>query len=235
MILVTGDIHGRIDIGKLSNTKNKAMKHIAKKMTKDDFLIICGDFGLVWSNDKDDIWWRKWLDEKPYTTLFVDGNHENYDLLEQFKEVDFHGGRARKIGKTIYHLMRGQMYELQGKKFFTFGGAESHDKEYRTYGLSIWERELPEDYEYERALQTLKANDFKTDYIITHCAPSFVQKEIEDNFGLMYCENRLTKFFAEIESKTDYKAWFCGHYHMDRQSTAQPKLRILYRKIIIID
>lgn len=235
MILVTGDIHGRIDIGKLSNTKNKALKHITKKMTKDDFLIICGDFGLVWNNDKDDLWWRKWLDEKPYTTLFVDGNHENYDLLEQFKEVDFHGGRARKIGKTIYHLMRGQMFELQGKRFFTFGGAECHDKEYRTYGESIWERELPEDFEYERALQTLEANGYKTDYIITHCASSSVQKEIEENFGLRYCENRLTRFFEEIESKIDYKVWFCGHYHMDRQSAVQPKLRILYRKIMIIE
>lgn len=235
MILVTGDIHGRIDIGKLSNKQNPTIKSLAKKMTKEDFLIICGDFGLVWNNDKEDIWWRKWLDEKPYTTLFVDGNHENYDLLEQFPEVDYRGGKAHKIGKTIYHLKRGHMFELQGKKFFAFGGAESHDKEYRTYGVSIWKRELPDESEYETALATLEANDYKTDYIITHCAPNFVQDEIRERFRRDYCENDLTRFLAQIEPKTDYKAWFCGHYHMDRQSAVQPKIKILYNKIMFIE
>lgn len=52
MILITGDIHGSIDISKLSNRKNP----IFKQMTKEDHVIICGDFGLVWNNDKQDLW-----------------------------------------------------------------------------------------------------------------------------------------------------------------------------------
>lgn len=50
-------------------------------MTKDDYVIICGDFGGLWtfeeesSREKDVL---DWLNNKNFTTLFVDGNHENY-------------------------------------------------------------------------------------------------------------------------------------------------------------
>ena len=122
MVLVTGDIHGCADIGKLTAKANP----IQKEMTKEDFLIIAGDFGLVWNNDEEDLWWRQWLDKKPYTT-------------------EFNGGKVHRIGESIYHLMRGEMFELQGKRFFTMGGAESHDKEFRTLGTSIWTQEMPSD------------------------------------------------------------------------------------------
>ena len=55
MILITGDIHGSHDIHKLSNKGNPDFKDIFNSMTKDDYVIICGDFGLVWNNDKEDM------------------------------------------------------------------------------------------------------------------------------------------------------------------------------------
>lgn len=100
MILITGDIHGSHDISKLDNTQNP----IFKKLTKEDYLIICGDFGLVWYNDMADTLWRTWLDEKPFTTLFVDGNHENFDLLYEFPEEEWHGGRVHK-SQTAYSTL----------------------------------------------------------------------------------------------------------------------------------
>lgn len=44
MIYVTGDIHGN---PRRFNTDNFPEQ---KEMTKDDYVIILGDFGLVWSN-----------------------------------------------------------------------------------------------------------------------------------------------------------------------------------------
>ena len=67
MILITGDIHGSHDIHKLSNKGNPDFKDIFNSMTKDDYVIICGDFGLVWNNDKEDMWWRSWLNDRPFT------------------------------------------------------------------------------------------------------------------------------------------------------------------------
>ena len=42
MIYVTGDTHANIDIEKLNTTKFPQQK----TLTKDDYLIICGDFGF---------------------------------------------------------------------------------------------------------------------------------------------------------------------------------------------
>ena len=179
MILITGDIHGSHDIHKLSNKGNPDFKDIFNSMTKDDYVIICGDFGLVWNNDKEDMWWRSWLNDRPFTTLFVDGNHEIFDLLNAYPVENWHGGKIHRIAPSIIHLMRGQLFDIEGKSFFTMGGAESHDREFRTIGISIWEQELPNNKEYAQALSTLENCEYKADYVITHCAPTDIEYEVE--------------------------------------------------------
>ena len=103
MIYITGDTHIPVDISKLNSKRFPAQK----SLSKDDYLIICGDFGGVWNNDKEEMYWRKRFERKNFTTLFIDGNHENFDLLNSFEIVDFFGGKAHKISNHIYHLMRG--------------------------------------------------------------------------------------------------------------------------------
>ena len=71
MIYLTGDTHIPIDIGKL-NTKNFPQQ---KEMTKDDYVIVLGDFGLLWKKNKTYEYWKKWLEERNFTTLWIDGNH----------------------------------------------------------------------------------------------------------------------------------------------------------------
>ena len=76
MIYVTGDCHG--DFRKFSTDSFPEQK----EMTKDDIVIVCGDFGAIWDSDgmsRFESYWLNWLDEKPFTTVFVDGNHENFD------------------------------------------------------------------------------------------------------------------------------------------------------------
>ncbi|EGC03213.1 metallophosphoesterase family protein [Ruminococcus albus] len=232
MVLVTGDIHGCADIGKLTAKANP----IQKEMTKEDFLIIAGDFGLVWNNDEEDLWWRKWLDKKPYTTLFVDGNHENFDLLDDYEVTEFNGGKVHRIGESIYHLMRGEMFELQGKRFFTMGGAESHDKEFRTLGTSIWTQEMPSDEEYIHAIETLDRIGWQTDFVITHCAPTPIQSEIAAMLGFpdVYPSNRLTDFLQQVREKLEFRGWFHGHYHTDLTSTIDPRVNLLFNNILQI-
>jgi hypothetical protein len=62
MIYVTGDTHGSIDIRKLLENE------VTNKITEQDYLIICGDFGLVWNYKKEDRKerkWLKWLNDRP--------------------------------------------------------------------------------------------------------------------------------------------------------------------------
>ena len=57
-----------------------------KGMGRDDYIIICGDHGDVWAGEQADDHHLNWLEDKPFTTLFVDGNHENFDLLSVYAD-----------------------------------------------------------------------------------------------------------------------------------------------------
>ncbi|MBR5272409.1 MAG: metallophosphoesterase [Clostridia bacterium] len=207
MIYVTGDTHIPIDVQKLSTKLFSEQK----SMTKNDYVIICGDFGGVWDGGKEEKYWLKWLKNKNFTTLFIDGNHENFPMLMSFPTVDFAGGRAHRVDDGIYHLMRGEVYTLEGKTFFTMGGGESHDKAARTEGKNWWREEMPDSAEYMRAEENLKKCNFSVDYIITHSAPEDIQRKIAPDYKV--CE--LCKFLQGIERKVAYKHWYFGHYHMD--------------------
>ena len=164
MIYITGDTHCPEDIHRLNTSGFPEQKNLAKN----DYVIICGDYGGVWYPEeshyhKEDLNWQKWLDEKPFTTLFVDGNHENHHLLSQLPVVDMFGGKVGKVNDSIYHLKRGQIYTIDCKKFFCFGGAKSTDKEWRQEGLSWWPEEMPSKAEMDYGIDNLENHNFKVD------------------------------------------------------------------------
>lgn len=252
MIYITGDCHA--DWRKFSTESFPEQKD----MTRDDFVIVCGDFGL-WHDNSTEQWWFKWFEEKNFTLLFVDGNHENFDRLygDEFEVVDFHGGKAHKIRENIYHLMRGYIFELEGKKFFAFGGASSHDindgilnlEDYnnekeliKTYNrltragklvrinhLSWWQEEMPSNDEMELGKQNLADNGNKVDYIISHCCPQTVASLLSRGY---YKADKLTDYFNEIKENTSFNKWFFGHYHDDTQILEN--FILLYHQIIRI-
>lgn len=224
MIYITGDTHIPIDITKLSSKRFPQQK----EMTKEDYLIICGDFGGIFSGDNEEKYWLKWLSDKKFTTLFIDGNHENFDLLNSFPENRFHGGNAHKISDKIYHLMRGQVFEIDGKKIFTFGGASSHDKEYRTEGKNWWKAELPSDEEYKTAICNLNKSDNNVDIIITHCAPTSIQKEVNEKYDI----NKLTDFLEDLKNRITYSKWFFGHYHKDLE--VDNKHTAIFERVVLL-
>lgn len=224
MIYITGDTHIPIDITKLSSKRFPQQK----EMTKEDYLIICGDFGGIFSGDNEEKYWLKWLSDKKFTTLFIDGNHENFDLLSSFSEIEFHGGKAHKISDKIYHLMRGQVFEIDGKKIFTFGGASSHDKEHRTEGKNWWKAELPSDEEYKTAICNLSKSDNNVDIIITHCAPTSIQKEVDEKYDI----NKLTDFLEDLKNRITYSKWFFGHYHKDLE--VDNKHTAIFERVVLL-
>ena len=231
MVYVTGDCHADFHKFTTDNFPDQ------KQMSRDDLVIVCGDFG-IWNNDPEEKYWLKWLNNKPFTTVFVDGNHENFDRLYsgEFKTVDFCGGKAHQIKPHIFHLMRGHMFTFGGKKFWCFGGASSHDisdgildaddfltpgefiaeikqwyklnKMFRINHVSWWEQELPSQEEMDFGMQVLEDNNFETDYIITHCCP----QDVASAMGF-HGSDRLTMYFNEVARKTQFHRWYFGHYH----------------------
>lgn len=230
---VTGDIHGEVDIKKLSAKNFNKDNELG--LTKEDCMIICGDFGLVWNEGsaKRDKWWLNWLDEKPWTTLFVDGNHDGFAMLDSYPVDIWNGGKVHHINDSVIHLMRGQVFNLHGKSFFAMGGAASHDKEYRVPGRTWWAREIPSFCEREEALGNLEKHDWEVDYVITHEAPTNVMQRLLW-YNYSYVPNEYTDWLQQIALQLKFKQWFFGHYHMNME-LYDGKFHVLYGDIVKID
>ena len=207
MIFITGDLHGHHDIHKFSTS----CFNMQNELTRSDYVIICGDFGLRWCDSEEEKNWLKWLDKKSWTTLWIDGNHENFDMLKDYPVEKWKGGKIQKITDNIFHLCRGSLFEIDGKRIFVFGGAESHDKQYRKLGVTMWEEELPNEEEMEHGRQVLESANWEADIMITHSLPSRIQEDLF--LDTNYKSNRLTDFFDELDEKMNFKLWFSGHYH----------------------
>lgn len=249
MIYITGDCHQDFERFNLDVFPEQ------KEMTKDDCVIICGDFGGVWNRNEESSREAKlmdWLENRPFTTLFVDGNHENFDRLYAYPVEKWHGGKVHKIRPSVIHLMRGQVFEIDGKSIFAFGGASSHDiaggilepddpdfkkkkkldqgwYPYRVNHVSWWKQELPSEEEMQEGIENLAAHDNKVDFIVTHCCASSTQNLLG---GGLYKTDILTEYHEKIHQNTSFKKWFFGHYHDNRNVNIEEIL--IYEQMIRI-
>lgn len=228
MKCITGDVHGHIDIGKLSSNNFPE----GKDLTKKDYLIVCGDFGLVWDWDvqsKQEKYWIDWLTDKPWTTLFVDGNHENFDRLNNLPTCEKFNNTVGVVSDSIFHLKRGNIYNIDGETFFALGGGYSIDQIYREEGKSWWPQELPKEKEMEAFFQ-LAEEIKKVDYVISHVPPI-------NACPISYCLSKYPKYYeyklCDIYHALEFKHWYCGHLHEDKQLLS--KVRCLYNDIIFLE
>ena len=141
--------------------------------------------------------------------------------------------------------MRGEIFDIDNKKYFTFGGAKSHDiqegilnldeeekiYEYRKRGAyfrirdySWWDLELPNEDEMKNGINNLERVNYKVDYIITHCCPTSVQAILS---GGTYKKDYLTDYLQKISEKCEFKKLFFGHYHHNKQIDSKYMLLIV--------
>lgn len=206
-IFVCGDIHSTLDIDKLGQFIGR------EDLNENDYLIICGDTGICGFNKEQERLTREYLRKLPMTILFADGNHEQFDKLNSYPVDAWHGGKVHIIEPGIIHLMRGQVFKIDGKKFFVFGGAYSTDRAYRSLGVDLFMEELPSKEEYKEALENLKVNDYNVDYIISHTGPY----EAITEMGYECLDEGLeqVRFLQRIADQVDFQDWYFGHFHED--------------------
>lgn len=245
-VFVCGDTHGTHDIAKL-----KAFRNVHPELTKEDYVIICGDFGLLWNNPYlteyynketfkipgcpwDDMWSADevdlfyWYESCPWTTLVVLGNHENYDRWSKYPITEWNGGRVQRIGESIIRLMNGEIYEIDGHSYFCMGGAMSTDRgpAVGDEDISIhkwwWPQEIPSFSDWNNAYKNLNRVNWKINYVITHDTPASVTTKMNKGYRISIVSNRLEM----IKLSLDYTHWFCGHMHCDED---YGKVSILYR------
>ena len=227
---ITGDIHREIDLYRLGNSSWP----VGTLLDKNDLLFVAGDFGLIWDLSPNELRLREWLEDKSWTTLFIDGNHENHDALKTFPVEERWGGKVGIISPSIIWLKRGEVYEIDGIKIFVFGGADSIDKHLRLPGRDWWSNEIPSYSEYENAVSNLNKHNWKVDYVITHTVPhhevpTFSNENLLIGTPHSKYEDPTTFMLQDIKDKLKFKKWYFGHFHIDK---TEGRFTCLYRDII---
>lgn len=226
MIFVTGDTHATHDLFKLGSTTFRE----GKSLTKSDYVIVLGDFGLVWTNSKEELYWRQWLNDKPWITLFVDGNHENHELIRALPSVDMFDSKVGQVDDSIFHLKRGNIYTIDGLKILSIGGALSIDKIYRTEWVTWWADELLSGADIYNALDNLEQVNHEVDYILTHTCPQSIFPLL--GLGPLKSDDPTMRQLESITNGVSFNHWYFGHMHMDQKISN--KFTAVYDKIIKI-
>ena len=202
-----GDIHGNLfEIIDFINRFN---------LGKNDNIIILGDCGIAWRKDKKDLaqniklWNECGNGVKLY---FIDGNHENFNILNSLPIENNMG----KIADNIYHLRRGQVYEFENKKILVCGGADSIDKYRRIENFTWWKEEAIS----QETIDDIPAGHY--DYVLTHCCPRsiFEKNRIYLSTLQFLDENKINHnsedMLEQLKNKITFDHWFFGHYHINR-------------------
>lgn len=230
-IFVTGDVHGVAEYG-ASRFSSRAWP-LGRTLTRDDVVIVAGDFGFIWSGSNTDKYWLDWFESKPWTTCFVDGNHENHRLLAGLPMREWNGGLVHKARPHVLHLMRGEVFDIAGTTVLAMGGAASHDKQWRQEGKTWWPEEMPSEREMNHCRASLDRVGWKVDYVVTHEAPVDLADELCMECNREFYDDSLQAFLGELDGRLDYRTWFLGHYHDDEWR--DEKHRLIYQDIVRIE
>lgn len=205
MIYITGDTHG--DMTKFKSSAMRSLK-------KNDFLIVCGDFGFVWDGSREEMNNLKWLSKRKYKVLFVEGAHENFEMLNKYPKVDFMGGKARQISENIYQLIRGEVFEIEGKKILAFGGGDDEELDLADIRECPEFTRLPNEDECVCSRENLENVGNEVDYIITYDVGFKLRSmlKMESN-----CFNNLHAYLNEVAASCSFKKWYFGCFHMDKR------------------
>lgn len=226
MFYITGDCHGdflRIEF---------FCRH--HKTTKEDVMIVLGDFGVNYSLGKMDIKKKEILSQLPLTFFAIHGNHEARPFeVEGYEEKLWNDGIVYVEPKypNILFAKDGEVYTLGDKKCMVIGGAYSVDKFYRLQVRLPWfESEQPTEEIKDYVEAQLKKIDYKIDYVFSHTCP--MMYEPSDLFLNFIDQSKVDKsteeWLTRIENKLDYKRWYFGHFHGNRMF---PKAEMLYEMI----
>lgn len=223
MICITGDLHG--DVSRFTAAP-------LKKLKKGDALIITGDFGCIWDGGKKEKSLLKALGKKKYDVLFVEGVHENFDLLDEYPVEEWCGGKTRHISGNLRQLMRGQYYTIAGKTVFTFGGGQSDEN--TSYldmdDESRWIKEMPSEEELSEGIKNLEAHGNKADFFVTYEPPARLIEFID--IGTTN-RNHINTYLDKILEKADFKMWFFGKRHINK--LIPPRYQCLFDSVVTAD
>ncbi len=239
---LTGDFHGAEE-GEQHYLTNKFIRHKADlaHVNYEDikYCVILGDAGFLWKNDPPtsrEGYWTRWFDSKPFITLCLPGNHENYEdiylqenLLPASDPVrkDLGGEEVYKVSSKVYYLKRGCVYNICGRKALVLGGAESIDRSSRKTFIDWFPQEA---WGCKEIYDVLDKLPMKVDIVLSHTCPQGVLSLVKN---IKYKMNdSVSKLNEEIRQKVDTGLWYFGHFHYTGSFTfGNVKYTCLYKDI----
>jgi len=170
-------------------------------------IIQVGDFGYGWPQVKPLKFSKAFFDNEDYKLLdnieklWIDGNHENFDKLDQDNGAWQPGWK---------YVSRGSVLSVNEVNIMFMGGASSIDKMYRVPHQSWWPQETIKYSDINKALQY----DGKIHAIISHEHPSSFPYSDERYGDSQFHEGKSDQGLLNVlleKYKPDY--WFFGHHH----------------------
>lgn len=226
MIYLTGDLHGDI--------RDKRIEFF-KTLVADDYIIQLGDFGMFW----DRLHIKFWNDlNLRCKTLVVLGNHCNYNILPTFPEDEILGAKCRRMNDNTFIINHGEIFTLNDKKFFVFGGALSIDKAWRTPYQSWWPMEQASQADFNNAVKNLSRINYNIDYFLAHDVYRDIAKKM---FYMNEVINSSTSdMLAELEARIKINGgkpyeYFFGHWHKYGKFGDEIKYTCLYKEVYCLD
>ena len=240
---ITGDKHRHFD----------RVKEFCREMNtrRKDVLIILGDAGFNYYDDKRDDDLKKEVSALNITLFCRHGNKENRPQnVGTYGVRSFCGGKVYYEPKypNIYFAIDGEIYTFEGKKYMVVGGAHSVDKmRCLEEGTPFWYDEMPDDAVKATVELNLQNEENKIYGMMTHTCPidylpteMFMSTRQNASIKRKPRKAKSKKLFkpdidrsteiwlGELEKKLDYEVWFCGHYHIDKQID---KVQMMWRDI----
>ena len=187
-----------------------------------DFIIQLGDFG-IWSGERGERFLKKVkLEAKKFRVpiFFIDGNHENFNLLYKFP-LDGATG-LRKFSDYLYHLPRNYRFSIGGITFHALGGATSLDRLSRVEGVSWWAEEAVTEEEADKAKSL-----GHSDVLLMHDCPEGVKIPGIDRVSSLRYWPEFTlreawahrEMLAGVASVVLPRYIFHGHFHIPYNTT----------------
>lgn len=222
--VVIGDVHGRPDV----------IWEIIQILPSGSTIICTGEWGYGFfdeycSEEK----FYDFIAEQDITILFIDGNHENFEKLNNLPISIWNDGKAHVIRENLVHLIKGEVFTINGKKIFVFGGGYSIDRERRTEGIDWWPEENISEADRQNADNNLARNEHKVDYCISHTAPietvgrlaynhpGVIKKRVMEEF-------EITNYLQHVVDTTEFSKYYFGHFHVDDQNLWPNQYALMY-------
>lgn len=216
MILVTGDIHGRV-------------MYVAENVRRfdlgsNDTIVLLGDVGMnFYGNKRGDVHRKRRLNNLGVTMLCIHGNHEmRPETIDTYHEVQWHGGTVYVEDEfpNLLFAKDGEVYDIAGKKAIVIGGAYSVDKWYRLRNNLDWFPDEQPSYEIKaRVERKLENLGWTVDMVFSHTCPTkYIPREaFMSQVDQSTVDSSTEEWLDTIEDQLTYSDWYCGHWHINKR------------------